>query len=122
MATERELNKRIKSIKNISQVTSALAAVSASKATRAQKQVEATRSYAGKAFEILYNLASQPGVSQSTHPLLTARTDIKNTTLILITGNRGLAGSYNTNMVARAELFLKALPVPAKVITIGRRG
>ncbi len=73
MATERELNKRIKSIKNISQVTSALAAVSASKATRAQKQVEATRSYAGKAFEILHNLASQPGVGQSTHPLLTAR-------------------------------------------------
>jgi F-type H+-transporting ATPase subunit gamma len=122
MATERELNKRIKSIKNISQVTSALAAVSASKATRAQKQVEATRSYAGKAFEILYNLASQPGVGQATHPLLTTRSEIKNTTLILISGNRGLAGSYNSNMVARAEYFLKALPTPAKVITIGRRG
>ena len=122
MATERELNKRIKSIKNISQVTSALAAVSASKATRAQKQVEATRSYAGKAFEILHNLASQPGVGPATHPLLTARSEIKNTALILITGNRGLAGSYNSNMVARAESFLKALPSPAKVITIGRRG
>ncbi len=122
MATERELNKRIKSIKNISQVTSALAAVSASKAARAQKQVEATRSYAGKAFEILHNLASQPGVGPSTHPLLTARAEIENTTLILITGNRGLAGSYNSNMVARAEHFLKALPIPAQVITIGRRG
>jgi F-type H+-transporting ATPase subunit gamma len=122
MATERELNKRIKSIKNISQVTSALAAVSASKATRAQKQVEATRSYAGKAFEILQNLASQPGVGPATHPLLTSRVDLENTTLVLITGNRGLAGSYNANMVARAERFLKALPSPAKVITIGRKG
>ena len=122
MATERELNKRIKSIKNISQVTSALAAVSASKATRAQKQVEATRSYAGKAFEILNNLASQPGVGQSTHPLLTARSGIKNSILILISGNRGLAGSYNSNIVSRAERFLKALTTPARVITIGRRG
>lgn len=122
MATERELNKRIKSIKNISQVTSALAAVSASKATRAQKQVEATRSYAGKAFEILHNLASQPGVGQSTHPLLTARSEIKNSILILVSGNRGLAGSYNSNIVARAERFLQALETPVRVITSGRRG
>ncbi len=78
MATERELNKRIKSIKNISQVTSALAAVSASKASRAQKQVEATRNYAEKAFEVLQNLASQPGVGQAMHPLLHAREEIKN--------------------------------------------
>jgi F-type H+-transporting ATPase subunit gamma len=122
MATERELNKRIKSIKNISQVTSALAAVSASKAARAQRQVEATRSYAGKAFEILHNLASQPGVGPSTHPLLTTRGEIKNTILILISGNRGLAGSYISNIVTRAEFFLKALPTPVQVITIGRRG
>ena len=87
MATERELNKRIKSIKNISQVTSALAAVSASKASRAQRQVEATRAYAGKAFEILNNLASQPDVG---HPLLTAREEIKNSALILVTGDRGM--------------------------------
>ena len=122
MATERELNKRIKSIKNISQVTSALAAVSASKAARAQRQVEATRAYAGKAFEILNNLASQPGMGPATHPLLAARPEIKNTALVLITGDRGLAGSYNSNMVARAERFLRALDTPAKVITVGRKG
>lgn len=122
MATERELNKRIKSIKNISQVTSALAAVSASKAARAQKQVEATRSYAGKAFEILHNLASQPGIGQSTHPLLTARSEIKNSIFILISGNRGLCGSYNSNVVIRSERFLKTLTTPVRVITIGRRG
>ena len=122
MATERELNRRIKSIQNISQVTSALASVSASKATRAQKQVEATRAYAGKAFEILHNLAAQPGMGPATHPLLTAREEIKAAALILITGDRGLAGSYNSNMVARAEQFLKALPVPAELITVGRKG
>lgn len=119
MATERELNKRIKSIKNISQVTSALAAVSASKASRAQRQVEATRAYAGKAFEILNNLASQQDVG---HPLLTARDEIKNSALILITGDRGLAGAYNANIVGRAEAFVKALPTPCAVITVGRKG
>ena len=122
MATERELNTRIRSIRNISQVTNALAAVSASKAARAQRQVEATRDYAGKAFEILNNLASQPGVGSTGHPLLTVRDEIKKAALILITGNRGLAGAYNSNMVVRAEQFLKALPVPVDVITIGRKG
>jgi F-type H+-transporting ATPase subunit gamma len=119
MATERELNKRIKSIKNISQVTSALAAVSASKASRAQRQVEATRAYASKAFEILNNLASQPDVA---HPLLTVRSEIKNSLLILITGDRGLAGAYNTSIVSRTEAFIRALPAPCQVITVGRKG
>jgi F-type H+-transporting ATPase subunit gamma len=122
MATERELNKRIKSIGNISQVTNALAAVSASKASRAQRQVEATRAYATKAFEILNNLASQPGVGSAGHPLLTTRDTIKNAALILITGDRGLAGAYNTNIVARAEVFIRAMSAPARVITVGRKG
>lgn len=119
MATERELNKRIKSIKNISQVTSALAAVSASKASRAKKQVEATRDYASKAFEILHNLAAQP---EAAHPLLTVRDEIKNTGLILITGDRGLAGAYNANIISRAEVFIRALSTPVEVIAVGRKG
>lgn len=122
MATERELNKRIRSIKNISQVTSALAAVSASKASRSQKQVEATRAYAGKAFQILNNLASQPGVGQSMHPLLTARPSIKRAAVIVISGDRGLCGAYNANIIARAQRFIRALPVDADVITVGRKG
>ncbi|KPK07762.1 MAG: hypothetical protein AMJ56_12870 [Anaerolineae bacterium SG8_19] len=123
MATERELNKRIRSIRNISQVTSALAAVSAAKASKAQHQVIATRAYAGKAFEILINLASQPGVDgNNAHPLLTSRSEIKNSALILITGDRGLAGAYNANIVAQAEQFIQAIPTPVEVIAVGRKG
>jgi len=122
MATERELNKRIKSIGNISQVTKALAAVSASKASRAQRQVEATRDYAGKAFEILHNLAAQPGVGSTGHPLLMVREEIKRSALILVTGDRGLAGAYNSNIIARTEQFIKAMSVPVDVLTIGRKG
>lgn len=122
MATERELNKRIRSVKNISQVTSALAAVSAAKVRRAQNQVMATRAYAGKAYEILHNLASQPGVGATGHPLLTVRDQIRSTAVILITGDRGLAGAYNSNIVRRAELFIRALGHPAEVIAVGRKG
>lgn len=122
MATERELNKRIRSVKNISQVTSALAAVSAAKVRRAQQQVLATRAYAGKAYEILLNIASQPGVGGNGHPLLTTREQIKNTGVILITGDRGLAGAYNSNVVRRAEQFIASLNAPAQMITVGRKG
>jgi F-type H+-transporting ATPase subunit gamma len=119
MATERELNKRIKSVKNISQVTSALAAVSASKASRAQRRVAATRDYANKAFEILNNLASQ---TEAVHPLLTVREQINKTYLLLITSDRGLCGAYNTNIVAKSERFIKAIPTPVEVIAVGRKG
>jgi F-type H+-transporting ATPase subunit gamma len=122
MATERELRKRISSIKNISQVTSALAAVSASKASRAQRQVEATRDYAGKAFEILNNLASQPGVGSAGHPLLTARDEINNIGLILTTGDRGLAGAYNSNMVSYTEKFITVLKKQTQIVAVGRKG
>lgn len=122
MANERELNKRIKSVKNISQVTSALVAVLASKASRAQRQAEATRHYAQKAFEIIQNLAAQPGASATTHPLMMARDDVRTIGLVLLTSDRGLAGSYNVNMVTLAERFLAAAGKPAKVIAVGRKG
>ncbi len=123
LVTERELNKRIRSIRNISQVTSALAAVSAAKASKAQQQVVATRDYAGKAYEILINVASQPGVEGSNaHPLLNTRADIKKAALILISGDRGLAGAYNSNIVTRAEQFVRAFPTDVDVIAVGRKG
>ncbi len=120
MATELELRNRIRSVKNIAKVTNALSAVSASKARRAEGQVKATRVYATKAFEILNNLAAQAG--EHDHPLLTSRSEIKHTGLIVITGDRGLAGAYNSNIIRLAENFIRALPTPTLVITVGRKG
>lgn len=122
MATERELNRRIKSVKNISQVTSALAAVSASKASRAQRQAESTRDYAQKAFEIINNLAAQPGASAVTHPLMMVPEEVSSIALILMTSDRGLAGSYNVNVVNLAEKFLAECHMGTQVITVGRKG
>lgn len=120
MATELELRKRIRSVKNISKVTNALSAVSASKARRAEKAVRATRDYAGKAFEILNNLASQEG--GNVHPLLASRDKIERTALLLITGDRGLAGAYNSNVVRLAENFVNAADTEVDLVTIGRKG
>ena len=120
MATEKELRKRIRSIKNISQVTGALGAVSAARARKAQAQVLATRNYAGKAFEVLNNLAAQSTAVE--HPLLNTRSDIKQAMVVLITADRGLCGAYNANIVRLAEKFISALDVPAQLLTIGRKG
>lgn len=120
MATELELRKRIRSVKNISKVTNALSAVSASKARRAERQVRATRDYAGKAFEILNNLAAQAGGLD--HPLLTTRDEIKAASIVLITGDRGLAGAYNTNIIRLTEQFAHALGIPVQIVSIGRKG
>ncbi|MGH2537885.1 MAG: ATP synthase F1 subunit gamma [Candidatus Promineifilaceae bacterium] len=121
MASELELNKRIRSVRNIAQVTNALSAVSAAKAAKAQQMVQATRAYAGKAYEILLNLAGQPGM-RGGHPLLTPRQAVQNSAVIVISGDRGLAGAYNANLVSQAEGFVRAIPTPIQVIAVGRKG
>ena len=123
MATERELKQRINSVKNTSKITSALAAISASKANRAQARVGATRDYADKAFEILNNLAS--GSATVTHPMLTGREEIKNVAIIAFTGDRGLAGSYNSDIVRLVEGLIDRLGdsvESVKIVAVGKKG
>src|SRR3990170_2075533 len=98
MATPREVRLRIRSVKNIAQVTRALQAVSASKVRRAMQAVMHTRPYATKAWQVLIHIAGQPG-RESLHPLLTNRPEVHSVLVLLLTGDRGLAGAYNTNVV-----------------------
>jgi F-type H+-transporting ATPase subunit gamma len=121
MASTREMRLRIRSVKNISQVTRALEAVSASKVRRAVRAVMDTRPYATKAWQVLTHVAAQPGRSQL-HPLLTERTDIKNVLAVVITGDRGLAGAYNSNVIRFIAQRFDNYRVPVKYIAIGRKG
>ena len=91
MASAREMRMRIRSVKNISQVTHALEAVSASKVRKAMAAVQATRPYATKAWQVLTHVAGQPG-RENLHPLLTRRAEIKKILVVVISGDRGLAG------------------------------
>jgi len=121
MASAREMRLRIKSVKNISQVTRALEAVSAAKVRKAIQALNATRSYAAKAWQVLTHITNQPE-SLNLHPLLTPRANPQNALVIVMTADRGLAGAYNTNIIRYVLQRFDKYPVPVKYITVGRKG
>ncbi len=121
MASAREMRLRIKSVKNISQVTRALETVSASKVRKAVNAVTATRSYATKAWQVLKHVAEQPG-RDSLHPLLAKRNSVNNTLVVVITGDRGLAGAYNSNVIRFTAQRFDPNTSPVKYIAVGRKG
>ncbi|MEW6030661.1 MAG: ATP synthase F1 subunit gamma [Chloroflexota bacterium] len=121
MASAREMRLRIRSIKNISQVTRALEAVSASKVRKAIQAVTATRAYAGKAWQVLKHVAEQPG-HQSLHPLLVSRAEVRNTLAVVVTGDRGLAGAYNTNIIRFTARHFDEYKNPVQFIAVGKKG
>ena len=120
MATAREIKRRIQSIRNLGQVTRALQAVAASNVRKAQTAALATRAYANAAWEVIVNLATV--TDETLHPLLTRRMPVENILVVLISGERGLCGAYNQNVVRTAQDFSKMRGLPARYITVGRRG
>jgi F-type H+-transporting ATPase subunit gamma len=121
MPSAREVRLRIRSVKNIAQVTRALQAVSASKVRKAMQAVLHTRPYATKAWQVLTHIAGQPG-RETLHPLLTSHKEVKKVLVVLLTGDRGLAGAYNTNIVRFATQNFDDYPVPVVYLTVGRKG
>ena len=121
MASGREMRLRIASVKNISQVTRALSAVSASKVRKSMAAVAATRNYATKAWQVLTHIAGQPG-RDSLHPLLTKRELIKSTLVVVVSGDRGLAGPYNTNIIRFLLNKFEHHEAPVQYIAVGRKG
>jgi len=125
MPNVREIRKRIRSVRNIGQVTRALEAVSASRARKAQQQAQASRAYAQKAWEVLVNVASQGGTGRTLHPLLEVRENPSRICMLLISGDRGLAGAYNANILRVATTFGRNLcqeGCSIQWVTVGREG
>ena len=121
MANAREVKLRIRSVKNIAQVTRALQAVSASKVQKAMQTMYRTRPYATKAWQVLTHVAGQPGRA-TLHPLLAEREEIKKVLVVMISGDRGLAGAYNTNIVRFVLSYFDDFPAEVQYITVGRKG
>lgn len=121
MATTREIKRRIRSVKNINQVTRALEAVSASAVRRAQSAMLASRPYAQRAYEVLVNVAAQ-STGVALHPLLEVPERVDRIGVVLVTGDRGLAGAYNTNIVRRTIRFVEQYERPVRWVTVGRKG
>ncbi len=115
MATTKELRHRIKSITNTSKVTKAMEMVSAAKMRRAQEQALSGRSYEDLINNVLKHMATR--IEPDAHPLLISK-DSDKEAVLLITTNRGLVGSLNTNV------FRKTLDLTDKTIfvTLGKKG
>jgi len=121
MPSTRELRLRVRSIKNLAQVTKALETVSASYVRRAVQANQATRPYAEKAWKVLVHLARQPG-HENLHPLLAERSEINRVLVIMISGDRGLAGSYNINILRHTLSHFNPFEIPVTYVTVGRKG
>ncbi len=121
MANLREVRQRTRSVKNIAQVTRALQAVSASKVRKAMQAMMNTRPYATSAWNVLCHIAGQPGRA-SLHPLLTTRPENRRSLVVLISGDRGLAGAYNSTIIRFAMAHFADSPAPVGYVAVGRKG
>jgi F-type H+-transporting ATPase subunit gamma len=104
MASLIDIRRRLRSLKNTQQITRAMKMVAAAKLRRAQDRAIGARPYAKLLREVLASVSSR--VTEARHPLLASREE-KRVTLIVVAGDRGLAGAFNAN-VHRAVLALLA--------------
>ncbi len=105
MATLKDVKNKIKAVKKTKQITKAMNMVAASKLRSSQANMEAFRPYARKFAEVLGSLAERAGAGAS--PLLVPREDVKKIHIVLCTSDRGLCGGFNTNLIEKAEAFMK---------------
>ena len=117
-----DLRRRIRAVKNTQQITKAMKMVAASKLRRAQERVLSARPYAVQMQRVLASVASR--VDPSIHPLLAVREPRSNarTLVITITGDKGLCGSFNTNVIKAAGAYVVEHPMPCTLGLVGRKG
>ncbi|MBA2631626.1 MAG: ATP synthase F1 subunit gamma [Chloroflexi bacterium] len=129
MPSLKDIRGRIGSVRNIAQITRAMEMVAASRMKRAQDSILAARPYADELEDALRRVVGAIGLTEEVDPLL-ARRPIRRAGIIVITTDRGLAGSLNANatrtvlrwVAARASRTDGDAPVEIEAITVGRKG
>ena len=117
-----DLRRRIRTVKNIQQITKAMKMVAASKLRRAQERITNARPYAQQMQRVLASVAGR--VDPSIHPLLDLREprpDSK-TLVIIVTADKGLCGSFNTNIIKAAGSIITSSPQACALGLVGRKG
>jgi F-type H+-transporting ATPase subunit gamma len=104
MPTPRDIRKRIRAVVNISQITKAMQMVAAARLRKAQMMVEQSRPYSEKMRLILEQISSAS--AEVEHPFFEQR-EVKNRVLVIFTSDRGMCGSYNSNVIRQAVRLLK---------------
>ena len=102
MANLKDIRDRIVSVKNTRKITEAMRLVAAAKVRRAQEQVLRSRPFADRLARVLENIQSRMSFEMADAPLLKT-SDLKTITLLAVTGDRGLCGGYNSNIIKRTE-------------------
>ncbi len=123
MANLKAIRDRILSVKNTQKITEAMRLVAAARVRRAQEQVIATRPFADRLAQVLYGLQSRLQFENVNLPLLRKR-ELGSVGLLVVSGDRGLCGAYNTNVIRRAEARakeLKAEGLDYKYVLVGRK-
>jgi F-type H+-transporting ATPase subunit gamma len=123
MANLKAIRDRIQSVKNTKKITEAMRLVAAAKVRRAQEQVIATRPFADRLAQVLYGLQTRLQFEDVNLPLLKKR-DVQTVGLLVVSGDRGLCGGYNGNVIRRAEnrtKELKAEGLDYKLVLVGRK-
>ena len=117
-----DLRRRVRSVKNTQQITKAMKMVAASKLRRAQERIMGARPFALQMQRVLGSLAGR--VDASIHPLLSARepSPTGRTLVIVVTGDKGLCGGFNTSIIKGASAVVLASPQPCSLGLIGRKG
>ncbi|MDZ8031790.1 MAG: F0F1 ATP synthase subunit gamma [Nostoc sp. DedQUE08] len=123
MANLKAIRDRIQSVKNTKKITEAMRLVAAARVRRAQEQVLATRPFADRLAQVLYGLQSRLRFEEANLPLLRKR-QVKSVGLLVISGDRGLCGGYNSNVIRRAEnraKEIKAEGLNYQFVLVGRK-
>ena len=123
-----DLRRRIRAVKNTQQITKAMKMVAASKLRRSQERIMNARPYAVQMQRVLTSVASR--VDPSVHPLLTKRDSRDDaaaaskpkTLVIVVTGDKGLCGSFNTNVIKAAGTFVLESTDQCELGLVGRKG
>ena len=117
-----DLRRRIRAVKSTQQITKAMKMIAASRLKRAQDRVIAARPFAQRMLAVLNGLVSR--VEQDAHPLLQMPAGDPRPLLIVITGDRGLSGSFNSNVIKAAGQFIASEGRDRQVALglVGRKG
>jgi F-type H+-transporting ATPase subunit gamma len=124
MATQKDVKNRIASIKNINKITRAMEMVAAARLRRAEQRIEHLRPYAQGMRKLTRRAAEQAG-GMPRVPVMVEREDVKRVGVVLITGDRGLAGAFNTNIIRdglRLQNELREQGAEAVFSAVGRKG
>ncbi len=119
---ERVLRRRIKSVQSTKKITKAMELIAASRILKAQQRVAAARPYAEQITEVIRNLAAAGAGSGS--PLLEQREEVNTVAIVVVAGDRGLCGGYNSTVIRTAEREIARLRGEGKVarlVTVGKK-